>query len=56
MEPNQQVREPESSLTPDGAFISPLRPGRELHDKNEPIFDQGLAFDVETLMDRKSVV
>jgi protocatechuate 3,4-dioxygenase beta subunit len=56
MEPNQHVREPESWLTPDGAFISPLHPGRELHDKNEPIFDQGLAFDVETLMDRRQVI
>jgi protocatechuate 3,4-dioxygenase beta subunit len=37
-------------------LISPLRPGRELHDKNEPIFDQGLAFDVETLMDRRQVI
>jgi hypothetical protein len=36
--------------------IPRLRPGRELHDKNEPIFDQGLAFDVETLMDRRQVM
>jgi protocatechuate 3,4-dioxygenase beta subunit len=55
MEPNQQAPA-SASLTPDGAFISPLRPGRELHDKNEPIFDQGLAFDVETLMDRRQVI
>jgi protocatechuate 3,4-dioxygenase beta subunit len=50
MEPNRQVDAPET------AFITPLRPGRELHDKNEPIFDQGLAFDVETLMDRRHVM
>jgi protocatechuate 3,4-dioxygenase beta subunit len=56
MEPNQHVRQPEPWLAPDGAFIPPLRPGRELHDKNEPIFDQGLAFDVETLMDRRQVI
>src|SRR6266542_3573285 len=55
MEPNQQARA--STLrTPKGVFIPPLRPGRELHDKNEPIFDQGLAFDVETLMDRRQVM
>jgi protocatechuate 3,4-dioxygenase beta subunit len=29
---------------------------RELHDRNEPIFDQGLAFDLETLMDRRQVM
>jgi protocatechuate 3,4-dioxygenase beta subunit len=37
-------------------MIPTLPPGRELHDKNEPIFDQGLAFDVETLMDRRQVM
>jgi protocatechuate 3,4-dioxygenase beta subunit len=50
MEPNRQVQEPEAP------FVPPLRPGRELHDRNEPIFDQGLAFDVETLMDRRQVM
>jgi protocatechuate 3,4-dioxygenase beta subunit len=50
MEPNRHVQEAET------AFIPPLRPGRELYDKNEPIFDQGLAFDVETLMDRRQVI
>jgi len=30
--------------------------GRELHDPNEPIFDQGLAFDLTTLMDRRQVI
>ena len=50
MEPNRQVQEPEAR------FVPPLRPGRELHDRNEPIFDQGLAFDVETLMDRRQVM
>jgi protocatechuate 3,4-dioxygenase beta subunit len=50
MGPSRHVREPEA------AFIPPLRPGRELHEKNEPIFDQGLAFDVETLMDRRQVI
>jgi protocatechuate 3,4-dioxygenase beta subunit len=33
-----------------------LPPGRELHNKDEPIFDQGLAFDVTTLMDRRQVI
>jgi protocatechuate 3,4-dioxygenase beta subunit len=56
MESNQHVPQPEPWLAPDGAFSSPIRPGRELHDKNEPIFDQGLAFDVETLMDRRQVI
>jgi protocatechuate 3,4-dioxygenase beta subunit len=55
MEPNQQAPA-SASVTPDGVFIPPLRPGRELYDKNEPIFDQGLAFDVETLMDRRQVI
>jgi protocatechuate 3,4-dioxygenase beta subunit len=49
MEQNQRSQEP-------AVFVPPLRPGRELHDKNEPIFDQGLAFDVETLMDRRQVM
>jgi protocatechuate 3,4-dioxygenase beta subunit len=31
-------------------------PGRELHDPNEAIFDQGLAFDLATLMDRRQVI
>src|SRR6266496_3752128 len=55
MEPNQQARA-STSRKPKGVFIPPLRPGRELYDKNEPIFDQGLAFDVETLMDRRQVM
>jgi protocatechuate 3,4-dioxygenase beta subunit len=29
---------------------------RELHDPNESIFDQGLAFDLTTLMDRRQVI
>jgi protocatechuate 3,4-dioxygenase beta subunit len=33
-----------------------LPPGRELHNKDEPIFDQGLAFDRTTLMDRRQVI
>lgn len=33
-----------------------LPPGRELHNKDEPIFDQGLAFDLTTLMDRRQVI
>ena len=56
MEPNRRVHEAETALVQQIAFIPPLRPGRELHDKNEPIFDQGLAFDVETLMDRRQVI
>jgi len=39
-----------------GATNGVLPPGRELHDKNEPIFDQGLAFDLTTLMDRRQVI
>src|SRR5689334_10035803 len=30
--------------------------GRPLHDPSEPVFDQGLAFDVETLLSRRSVL
>jgi protocatechuate 3,4-dioxygenase beta subunit len=33
-----------------------LPSGRELHNKDEPIFDQGLAFDLTTLMDRRQVI
>ena len=33
-----------------------LPAGRELHDPNESIFDQGLAFDLTTLMDRRQVI
>jgi protocatechuate 3,4-dioxygenase beta subunit len=50
MQPNRQVQEPEAP------FVPPLRHGRKLHDRNEPIFDQGLAFDIETLMDRRQVM
>jgi protocatechuate 3,4-dioxygenase beta subunit len=40
------------------AATGPLRPAeRELPNKNEPIFDQGLAFDLETLvLDRRQVI
>ena len=34
----------------------PTFEGRPLHDPNEPVFDQGLAFDVETLLDRRQVL
>src|SRR4051794_11544956 len=30
--------------------------GRPLHDPTEPVFDQGLAFDVETLLDRRQLL
>ena len=33
-----------------------LPAGRELHNPNEPIFDQGLAFDLTTLIDRRQVI
>jgi protocatechuate 3,4-dioxygenase beta subunit len=33
-----------------------LAAGRQLHNPNEPIFDQGLAFDLTTLMDRRQVI
>jgi protocatechuate 3,4-dioxygenase beta subunit len=36
--------------------IAPIAAGRRLHNPSEPIFDQGLAFDLETLMDRRQVM
>jgi protocatechuate 3,4-dioxygenase beta subunit len=39
-----------------GTATSTLPAGRELHNPDEPIFDQGLAFDLETLMDRRQVI
>lgn len=39
-----------------GTATSTLPVGRELHNPDEPIFDQGLAFDLETLMDRRQVI
>jgi protocatechuate 3,4-dioxygenase beta subunit len=41
---------------PLGAVTSELPVGRKLHNPDEPIFDQGLAFDLETLMDRRQVI
>ena len=40
----------------DGGGLARLPPTRRLHDPNESIFDQGLAFDLETLMDRRQVI
>ena len=34
----------------------PTYEGRPLRDPNEPVYDQGLAFDVETLLDRRQVL
>jgi len=34
----------------------PTFEGRPLHDPTEPVFDQGLAFDVETLLDRRQLL
>jgi len=39
--------------------IDPPRPtfeGRPFHDPDEPLFDQGLAFDLETLLSRRSIL
>ncbi len=44
------------AATAQSASFPLLAPDRRLHDENEPIFDQGLAFDVETLMDRRQVI
>lgn len=35
---------------------SPIFEGRQLHHPDEPVFDQGLAFDVETLIDRRQAL
>jgi protocatechuate 3,4-dioxygenase beta subunit len=35
---------------------APTYAGRPLPDPNEPVYDQGLAFDVETLLDRRQVL
>jgi protocatechuate 3,4-dioxygenase beta subunit len=42
----------EVSPAPDPTSVA----GRRLHDETEPIFDQGLAFDLETLVDRRRVL
>jgi hypothetical protein len=34
----------------------PTFKGRPLHDPSEPVYDQGLAFDIETLLSRRSVL
>ena len=34
----------------------PTYEGRPLHDPTEPVFDQGLAFDVETILSRRSML
>ncbi len=38
------------------AALSPTYEGRPFHDPSEPLFDQGLAFDVETLLSRRSIL
>jgi protocatechuate 3,4-dioxygenase beta subunit len=42
-------------LPPDRHTV-PTFEGRPLHDPSEPIFDQGLAFDLETLVSRRSML
>ena len=49
MEPHDR---PSTPSAPSGV----LPPGRELAYPDEPIFDQGLAFDLTTLMDRRRVI
>jgi protocatechuate 3,4-dioxygenase beta subunit len=48
--------EPQSRAEPSAMHGAVLPPGRKLHNPDEPIFDQGLAFDLETLMDRRQVI
>ena len=44
------------SRDPDPRAVSPIFAGRQLHNPDEEIFDQGLAFDLETLLDRRQVI
>jgi protocatechuate 3,4-dioxygenase beta subunit len=44
-----------SIATPPGHPV-PTYEGRPLADPTEPVFDQGLAFDVETLLDRRQIL
>jgi protocatechuate 3,4-dioxygenase beta subunit len=44
-----------SPFPPDRRTV-PTFEGRPLHDPSEPIFDQGLAFDLETLVSRRSML
>jgi protocatechuate 3,4-dioxygenase beta subunit len=37
-------------------LVVPTYEGRPLHDPTEPVYDQGLAFDVETLLSRRSML
>ncbi len=41
---------------PTGQPAVPTFEGRPFHDPSEPLFDQGLAFDVETLLSRRSML
>jgi hypothetical protein len=41
---------------PSRLVIPPTFEGRPLPHPDEPVFDQGLAFDVETLLDRRQVL
>lgn len=50
MDPNGRLSDP------DPRAVSPLFAGRQLHNPDEEIFDQGLAFDLETLLDRRQVI
>lgn len=40
----------------DPRAVSPIFAGRQLHNPDEEIFDQGLAFDLQTLLDRRQVI
>jgi protocatechuate 3,4-dioxygenase beta subunit len=44
------------SRDPDPRAVSPIFARRQRHNPNEEIFDQGLAFDLETLLDRRQVI
>jgi protocatechuate 3,4-dioxygenase beta subunit len=56
---NQEAPAVSPRTSPPTAAPYPIAAGlgdRPLHDPSEPIFDQGLAFDVETLVDRRRVL
>ena len=44
------------SRPPSATPRAPTFEGRPLHDPSEPVYDQGLAFDVETLLDRRQIL
>ena len=48
-------REP-TPMTPTDHDRIPTFEGRPFHQPAEPLFDQGLSFDVETLLSRRSII